>query len=335
MGGRRRSRPASADDLLSQLGRLTARVREEVEMQRARVELAEALQRGMLPSTLPTAPGLRVAARYAPAQDGLDIGGDWYDGFRLSDGSLAFSVGDVQGHDVEAAAYMGQVRIALRAVAAMGSTDPGEILHTANELLAATDNPLFATCVFLRFDPGDWTVHTARAGHTGAVWARADGEYGVIEHPPEEIGLPLAVMEGQPYRTTGYRITRPGALALLTDGVVEGPRFPLEEGLAQVAEILRDGVRADGVRTAGVRGTPREDAEAEARAQERAQERAQARAEAEGGSEASRAVDPEVLADRVMGVAEQTGHSDDAAVLVLSYDGPEACQTSGAAHGVV
>ncbi|MBE9500415.1 MULTISPECIES: PP2C family protein-serine/threonine phosphatase [Streptomyces] len=288
-GRHRHARPASADDLLSQLGQLTARVREEVEVQRARVELAEALQRGMLPSTLPTAPGLRVAARYAPARNGLDIGGDWYDGFLLSDGTLSFSVGDVQGHDVEAAAYMGQVRIALRAVAAMGSTDPGEILHTANELLAAIDNPLFATCVFLRFDPHTWSVQTARAGHTGAVWARADGVSGVIDHVPEEIGLPLAVLEGQTYTVTEYRFTQPGALALLTDGVVEGPRFPLEQGLDQVARVLRDGVRED----------------------------------------------PEVLADRVMEVAEQTGHTDDAAVLVLSYDGPEACQTDRAAPGVV
>ncbi|MFF9556494.1 PP2C family protein-serine/threonine phosphatase [Streptomyces albus] len=290
MGGRHRQvRSASADDLLSQLGRLTARVREEIEVQRARVELAEALQRGMLPTTLPTAPGLRVAARYAPARSGLDIGGDWYDGFRLSDGTLAFSVGDVQGHDVEAAAYMGQVRIVLRAVAAMGAADPGEILGTANELLSATDDPLFATCLFLCFDPRTWSVRTSRAGHTGAVWAREDGECGVIERGQEDIGLPLAVLPGETYTVTRYRFTQPGALALLTDGVVEGPRFPLEEGLDAVAQVLCDGVHED----------------------------------------------PDTLADRVMEVAERTGHSDDAAVLVLSHDGPEACRTADPASGVV
>ncbi|WP_326687471.1 MULTISPECIES: PP2C family protein-serine/threonine phosphatase [unclassified Streptomyces] len=286
MGRHRHARSASADDLLTQLGRLTARAREEIEVQRARVELAEALQRGMLPSTLPTADGLRVAARYSPARDGLDIGGDWYDGFRLPDGTLAFSIGDVQGHDVEAAAYMGQIRIVLRAVAATGTANPGHILHTANELLLAMDNPLFATCGFLRFDPVTWRLEAARAGHTGSVYARADGTSGIVQ---DEGGLPLAVQGDEPYPVTRHRLTQPGALALLTDGVVEGPTFALEEGLAEVERVLREGVHEE----------------------------------------------PDTLADRVMEVAEKTGHTDDAAVLVLCYDGPEACHTAARRAGVV
>ncbi|KPC90034.1 serine/threonine protein phosphatase, partial [Streptomyces sp. NRRL F-6602] len=134
--------------MLTRLGRLTAVARERVEVQQARVELAEALQREMLPARLPQVPGLRAAARYAPARDGLDIGGDWYDGFELGDGTLGFSIGDVQGHDVEAAAFMGQVRMALRAVASTVS-DPGEILGRVNDLLVSVDGPLFATCSFL------------------------------------------------------------------------------------------------------------------------------------------------------------------------------------------
>lgn len=269
----RHARPASADDLLSQLGELTARAREEIEMQRARVELAEALQRGMLPGVLPTAPGLRVAARYAPARNGLDIGGDWYDGFRLDDGTLAFSIGDVQGHDVEAAAFMGQIRIMLRAVAATTSPDPGDVLGMANDLLMALESPLFATCSFLRVDPLTWRVWSARAGHTSAVWADVDGRSGVAE---DAGGLPLAVQTGERYAVTRHTFGRPGVLALLTDGVVEGPTFPIERGLSTVAGVLRDSV------TLG----------------------------------------PEEVADRVMEVAELTGHSDDAAVLVLSHGAP-------------
>ncbi|MDJ1136027.1 PP2C family protein-serine/threonine phosphatase [Streptomyces iconiensis] len=270
----RNPRPANADDLLSQLGELTARAREEIERQRARVELAEALQRGMLPRTLPDVPELRVAARYAPARHGLDIGGDWYDAFLLDNDCLALSIGDVQGHDVDAAAFMGQIRIVLRAVAATASADPGDVLSTANDLLIALDSPLFATCSFLRVDPRTWQVWSARAGHTSAVWAHEDGGSGVIEDPG---GPPLAVQSGERYPVTQHTFPPHGMVALLTDGVVEGPTFSIDEGLGTVARILQE----------------------------------------------SLSLDTEEVADKVMEVAEMTGHSDDAAVLVLSRGAPE------------
>lgn len=241
MAPRRSPRPASADDLLTTLGRLTEQARLGAEFQQARVELAEALQREMLPASLPDVPGLRTAARYAPARHGLEIGGDWYDGFGLADGSLAFSIGDVQGHDVEAAAFMGQIRMALRAVAA-AATDPGDVLGRANELLLSVGRDLFATCSFLRFDPHTWRLEGARAGHIPAVWATVDGAYGIAE---DEGGLPLGVLSGGDYPVTTRPLARAGAYVLLTDGVVEGPSFPIETGLGQVARVVRDGAAAD------------------------------------------------------------------------------------------
>ncbi|MDJ0379858.1 PP2C family protein-serine/threonine phosphatase [Streptomyces sp. G-G2] len=234
-------RQTSAEDLLTRLGRLTAQAREHAEFQQARVELAEALQRRMLPDSLPAVPGLRTAARYAPARHGLDIGGDWYDGFPLRGGALGFSLGDVQGHDVEAAAFMGQVRIGLRAVAA-SAADPGEVLSRANDLLLSVDTDLFATCSFLRFDPLTWELESARAGHVPAIWATVDGEYGI---DLDEGGLPLGMLAGSVYPVTRRRLARAGAFVLVTDGVVEGPTFPIEEGLARVAEVVRDGAAAD------------------------------------------------------------------------------------------
>ncbi len=269
MSPRRAPRAASAD-LLSTLGRLTAQARAGVELQQARVELAEALQRELLPASLPAVPGLRTAARYAPARNGLDIGGDWYDGFRLSGGALAFCIGDVQGHDVDAAAFMGQVRICLRAVAAV-VVDPGEVLSRANEVLLSMDRELFATCSLLRFDPDTRELQSARAGHVPSVWATVDGRYGTAE---DEGGLPLNLMTGSGYPVTRRRLTKAGSIVLLTDGVVEGPRFPIEKGLERVTQVVREGAGAD----------------------------------------------PDELAAEVMKVADSTGHSDDAAVLVLSHD---------------
>lgn len=240
MNRRRPPRSASAGELLTTLQQLTSRARREVELHRARVELAEALQRGMLPASLPDRPGLRSAARYAPARNGLDIGGDWYDGFALPDGSLAFAIGDVQGHDVEAAAFMGQVRIAMRAMAATAS-DPGEVVGRTNDLLLSEDSGLFATCTFVRLDPVARELHSARAGHVAAVWATADGRCGVTA---DEGGLPLGIRAGENYPVTRRRLAGPGAFVLLTDGVVEGPSFPMEEGLDAVTRLVSAGATA-------------------------------------------------------------------------------------------
>ncbi|KJK57030.1 PP2C family protein-serine/threonine phosphatase [Saccharothrix sp. ST-888] len=271
---RHRSRPTSADDLLNELGRLTAQALERAELQQARVELAEALQRELLPGALPEIPGLRTAARYAPARNGLAVGGDWYDGFWLPDGTLGFSIGDVQGHDVESAAFMGQVRIGLRAVAA-ASTDPGEVLSRANDLLLSMETRLFATCTFLRFDPLTWELADARAGHVPAVWATTDGRSGIAQ---DEGGLPLGIVPGEVYPVARRRLSQPGAFVLFTDGVIEGPSFPIEAGLDRVVRVVQD-------RLTGRSGT-----------------------------------DPGELAAAVLRVADLTGHSDDAAVLVLCHD---------------
>ncbi|MCY0943064.1 PP2C family protein-serine/threonine phosphatase [Streptomyces antarcticus] len=241
MTSHKSKRSATADDLLTRLGRLTAQAREGAELHQARVELAEALQREILPASLPALPGLRTAARYAPARHGLSVGGDWYDGFRLPSGALGFSIGDVEGHDVEAAAFMGQVRIAVRAVAA-SAADPGEVLRRANELLLSVDCDLFATCTFVRFDPVNWEIQSARAGHVPGVWATTGGEYGVVE---DEGGLPLGMLSGSEYPVTRLPLTTAGSFVLVTDGVVEGPSFPIEAGLARVAEVIRAGVGAD------------------------------------------------------------------------------------------
>ncbi|MFE7626710.1 PP2C family protein-serine/threonine phosphatase [Streptomyces sp. NPDC057509] len=241
MNRRHPFRSASSDELLTTLQDLTSRARREVELHQAQVELAEALQREMLPPALPSLPGLRTAARYTPARNGLDIGGDWYDGFVLPDGSLAFAIGDVQGHDVEAAAFMGQIRIAMRALA-VAAADPGEVVRRTNDLLLAADSSLLATCTFVRLDPGTRELQSARAGHVASVWATADGRGGVTD---DEGGLPLGVQPGEEYPVTTRRLASDGAFVLLTDGVVEGPAYPLDEGLDEVVELVRARVGED------------------------------------------------------------------------------------------
>lgn len=272
MRGHRADPPDDGQQLLITLGRLVDQALAQIKLQRARVELAMALQRHMLPPALPDLPGLHIAARYAPSRDGLDVGGDWYDAFVMMDGTLGLAIGDVQGHDVEAIAFMGQVRTSLRAIAETTS-DPREVLGRANNLLISMGGGLFATCCFLRFDPVGRDLTVSRAGHVPMIWATASGRSGIAL---DRGGPPLGVLPGELYPVTHRRLTEPGVLVLLTDGVVEGPTYPMEAGLAEVARLVKVGFDAD----------------------------------------------PDVLAATVIKVADQTGHSDDAAVLVVRYDGP-------------
>ncbi|GGY35459.1 PP2C family protein-serine/threonine phosphatase [Streptomyces djakartensis] len=264
------------DELLTRLGTLTAQARAQAEMQRSRVELAIALQRGMLPRDLPVAHRLHLAVRYAPACQGLNVGGDWYDAFPLGDGRIGLSIGDVQGHNIEAAAFMGQVRAGMRALASV-TGDPGEVLARTNGLLLSLGSDLFATCTFMRLDPCAGVLESARAGHLPCVWATADGKSGVTE---DEGGPPLGVQAGLPYPVTRYELTTGGVFALLTDGVVEGPSMRLEEGLDQAVRLV--------------------------------------------GIAAVAALDVDALAAALIKGAERVGHDDDAAVLVVGLDGPDA-----------
>ncbi|MEU9177574.1 PP2C family protein-serine/threonine phosphatase [Streptomyces sp. NPDC048550] len=273
MRGHRPEQPDNVQELLVALGQLVDQALDRIEYQRARAELAVALQRHMLPPRLPELPGLHLAARYAPSQGGLEVGGDWYDAFVMHDGSLGLTVGDVQGHDVEAIAFMGQVRTSLRALA-QTTSDTREVLGRANDLLIAMGCGLFATCCFLRFDPVSRDLTVSRAGHVPMVWATAGGRHGIAL---DRGGPPLGIVSGERYPVTHRRLTEAGVLVLLTDGVVEGPHYPMESGLAEVAKLVRAGFDAD----------------------------------------------PDVLASAVVKVADLTGHRDDAAVLVVRYDGPQ------------
>ena len=229
-----RKRPApDGEELLARLASLTTQARELAELRRSQVELAIALQRDMLPADLPAVPGFHLAACYAPAYAGLNVGGDWYDAFELPDGRVGLSVGDVQGHAIDAAAFMGQIRVGLRALASVTS-EPGDLLAWTNDLVLSLNKDLFATCTFIRFDPATGVLESARAGHIPCVRATADGRAEVCQ---DEGGPPLGVLEGAEYPVTRYRLTAGGVLVLVTDGVVEGPSLGIDDGLDRVVRL--------------------------------------------------------------------------------------------------
>ena len=114
------------------------------------------LQRSLLPQHVPAPPGVRVAYRYVPGSSGAEVGGDWFDVIPLAGGRVAFVVGDVMGHGLQAAATMGRLRTAVRTLAGL-DLSPHELLQRvgelADDLTPSPDEPLMATCVYAVYDP--------------------------------------------------------------------------------------------------------------------------------------------------------------------------------------
>ncbi|MCZ4119981.1 SpoIIE family protein phosphatase [Streptomyces sp. H39-S7] len=221
--------------LLGALANLAGQAWERIRLHSVRVELANAVQRSMLPQRLPALQRLEIAARYVPARTGLDVGGDWYDVIDLPGGAAACIIGDVQGHNVTAAALMGQVRTAMRAYV-WQDPEPDHVLACTNELMLRMGVKAFATCLYVLVT-ADGLLRTARAGHVPMVQAGPDGTAVVNEGPG---GLPLGVLPEATYPIVEYTLPEGGMFALVTDGVVEGPRLSVDEGLARLGDTLRD-----------------------------------------------------------------------------------------------
>ncbi|MFD3496418.1 SpoIIE family protein phosphatase [Streptomyces sp. NPDC058690] len=231
--------------LVGTLAELAGQALRRIRLQQARVELAAALQQTMLPRLPEHLAGLEVAARYRPSRDGLDIGGDWYDAFAMPDGAVAMEIGDAQGHDVDAAAAMGQVRASIRAIAAH-EPDPATVLTRINELLVTMEAARFASCTMLHIDPRDGQVTGASAGHVPLLCARKDGSHSIRELPG---GPVLGVVPGTEYREETFALDKGNALVMVTDGVVEGPSLTLEAGLERAGTLagaaVHDGLNAE------------------------------------------------------------------------------------------
>lgn len=218
--------------LLGVVAELAGQAWERIRLSTARLELAGALQRDMLPAELPVIAGFEIAARYSPANEGLEVGGDWYDVIALPDGGVACIIGDVQGHNIQAAALMGQVRTAMHAYA-WEDPSPDRVLERTNELMLQMGAAGFATCLYALLDPRGRVV-SARAGHVLPVLCTATGT-SATEAPG---GLPLGVQTGTRYPLVQGHLGKGEALALFTDGLVEGPRLSLDDGTALVCRTL-------------------------------------------------------------------------------------------------
>ncbi|MFB7617345.1 SpoIIE family protein phosphatase [Kitasatospora sp. NPDC056181] len=191
---------------------------------------ATELQRAMLPRTLPRLPGIASAARYLPSTEGMQIGGDWYDLLRLPEGRIGLVIGDVQGHNAEATAVMGQLRSVLRAYATDGH-DPAATLARTSRLLSGLDTDLFATCLYLTLDPADGTLRAARAGHPSPVRITDDAKAVELDLPG---GPPLGVDPEAAYHLSVGHLAPGETLLVYTDGLVEDREEDYDESVQRM-----------------------------------------------------------------------------------------------------
>ena len=196
---------------------------------------AELLQRSLLPTELPDIPGVALAGRTVPGNLGQQVvGGDWYDVLTLPSGEVCLVVGDVVGHDLPAAALMGQVRNALRAYA-LEDPSPTTILGRVNRAACLLDAADLTTCICVVLDPETMTVRWASAGHPPPLALSAAGRGRLLDGEP---GPPLGVDPGARYQAYETRL-RPGqTLLLYTDGLVERRGATIDDGLAALQQVV-------------------------------------------------------------------------------------------------
>ncbi|MDQ0956845.1 PAS domain-containing protein [Streptomyces sp. B4I13] len=239
--------------VLTALAGLIAHAMEKAQRYDTEAALARGLQQALLPRRLSQHARVETAGRYLPGTEGMDVGGDWYDVVEAGDG-LALVIGDVQGHGVQAAATMGQLRSAVRAFA-LGDRPPEEVMGGTNHLLIDLDPGQFASCCYIRLDPSTGRARAARAGHLPPLLRHPDGRTDVVDLPG---GVVLGVDPRAHYPVTEL-LLEPGAiLALYTDGLVEQPGHDIDEGIAALRSALAEAGGARRRPAGGNPGTPPE-----------------------------------------------------------------------------
>jgi PAS domain S-box-containing protein len=184
------------------------------------VEVAQALQRTLLPPQLPVIPGVGLGAVYHPAGQGMEVGGDFYDVFAVGPDRWALMIGDVCGTGPAAAALTAQVRHTAHTALRAGMGLEQALAVVNDELVESIDDERFCTMVLaeIRPDAHGVDIDLVCAGHPSPLVQRATGE---IEELASD-GMLVGVFAGIVFRARHLRLGSGDAVVLYTDGVPEG-----------------------------------------------------------------------------------------------------------------
>nr|WP_251983409.1 SpoIIE family protein phosphatase [Streptomyces rapamycinicus] len=230
-----RPRHFSEEDrsLLIALSGLVAQALERARLYDAEHTRAQELQRGLLPRTLPVVPAVAAEARYLPATEGVQVGGDWYDLIPLSGERVALVIGDVMGHGLSEAATMGRLRTAVHTLADL-EFPPDELLTHLNDLVGDLGDDFYATCLYTVYDPVTNRYAFASAGHPPLAIVHPDG----TAHFPHVDADPPLGAASPPFETHEVQVPEGSHLVLYTDGLVESSTVDIDEGMARLAQAL-------------------------------------------------------------------------------------------------
>lgn len=217
--------------LLEDLTRRAGLALDNARLYQRQRKVAETMQRHLLPQ-LPVLPGLEMTARYVPAPDASSVGGDWYDAFALAAHAHALAIGDVVGHDLDAAAGMAQVRNMLRAFAwSHPEAAPSAVVTQLDDAVMHIAEVPMATMILARLTLGSdtlWRVRWTNAGHPPPLLITHDGQTRYLD---EAHGILLGTGVTRP-RPDAVTVLPPRATLLLyTDGLVESPHHSIDHGL--------------------------------------------------------------------------------------------------------
>jgi serine phosphatase RsbU (regulator of sigma subunit) len=200
-------------------------------------EVAATLQRSLLPA-ITDLPGISAAARYLVSGSAAQVGGDWYDLFALPDGAIGVAIGDVMGHDISAAAAMGQLRSVLRSYAYEGSS-PSVVMDRMDRLVQGFGMAEIATAIYGRLilDHGVGLLLFSNAGHLPPLIRHVDGRVERLDRAAHHLigALPPGTF---PRGEAAASLPAGSLLLLYTDGLVETRTRSFDVGIELLTSCM-------------------------------------------------------------------------------------------------
>ena len=187
------------------------------------LDVASKMQQSILPTGFPTTDSYEVFGSMTPARE---VGGDFFDIYRLENGSIGLAIADVSGKGVPAALFMMASRTLLKG-SAIGLNDPGRVIREVNELLSDDNQAMmFVTLLYAVYNPGTRELTFANGGHNPPIIVHADGSNTVVNG---EHGVALGIMTGGEYAENSITCAPGDTVVFYTDGVTEAINTEEEE----------------------------------------------------------------------------------------------------------